>query len=302
MRTEHAVSCVFRATWVSVGLLVTVVSAGCWQPPPLPEEPDAGPPTEADLLLRRPYQVSVPVAYDPQRKWPLLLSLHGYGRTGKETATWLGLPALVDTKNVFLVAPNGAVDSQGYRAWHPTIQPPHFDSLYLSAIVHDLKAKYSIDPGQVFVIGHSQGAHMAHKFACDDSAEVAGVIALAGQLIACAATEPVSALQIHGTEDDVIGYFGDVQNDPPQPTIPSAHQSIAVWAKADACRGAIQATDGGLDLTTDVAGDETLVERYSGCAKNADVELWSMQGAGHRPNFSDQFLDLVWGFFTQHAR
>ena len=49
----------------------------------------------------------------------------------------------------------------------------------------------------------------------------------------------VSVVEIHGTSDDVLGYDGDVQNTPPDPTVPSAHDTVAVWARNDACTGAI---------------------------------------------------------------
>ena len=274
------------------------------------------PPTDAQLLATRPYTATVPAGYSADKSWPLLIVLAGFGDHAVDTSAWLGLTQLAADDGVFLVTPDP--DPSTLRlAWDPNpVHYPDFDVEYLRAIIHDLEKKYSIDRGRVFIAGHSLGAHMAHRMACDDSEDVVAIMSLAGQVTMvaadCAPAQPVSVVQVHGTKDNVIGYYGDVQDTPPDPSIPSAHQTVAVWARNDACTGAIALTGVTLDLDSTLAGNETTVEAYSGCPSlvNQDagtsdpigVELWSIQGGSHKPTFTPQFAPLVWTFLTAHAR
>jgi polyhydroxybutyrate depolymerase len=269
--------------------------------------PDMTPPTEAALLAARPYVATPPPGYDAAQKWPLLIGLAGYGGHGADTTHYLGFDQVATDQGAFLVTPDGMLDDRGNYAWNPDVdQFPQFDVLYLRAIIHDVEARYSIDPGRVFIVGHSLGAHMAHRMACDASADVAAIMSLAGQVskdpAECAPAQAVSVLQIHGTADDVIGYDGDVQNHPPDPTIPSAHETVGVWARNDHCTGAIAATGAMLDLDTSLVGNDTTVEAYSGCPAGVGVELWSIIGGSHGPDVNAQFPTLVWNFLSAHAR
>lgn len=278
--------------------------------PPLVAPPD-------DVMLKdRPYTAMVPPGYSASQQYPLVLVLTGFGGDPAHTASYLGLAQLSSQRGFFLVAPypNATILPVG---WNPNpIHYPQFDVEYLRALIHDMEKKYSIDRARVFVAGHSLGAHMAHRMACDDSEDVAAIMALAGQVAQapadCAPSLPVSVLQVHGTADKVIGYYGDVQNMPPDPSIPSAHQTVAVWGRNDKCAGAIAATGQTLDLDANLAGSETTVEAYAGCPPFDDadagmsapigVELWSIQGGSHDPSFTPAFAGLAWDWLLAHAR
>jgi polyhydroxybutyrate depolymerase len=269
--------------------------------------PDMTPPSDAELLANRPYQASVPAGYTSAQSWPLLIVLAGYGGKGADTSYYLGLTQLATSQGVFLVTPDGMLDSRANYAWNPEPdQFPQFDVKYLTAIIHDLEAKYSIDHGRVFVVGHSLGAHMAHRMACDDAGDVVAIMSLAGQVSKdpadCIPSRAVSVLQIHGTDDMSIGYYGDVQNNPPDPSIPSAHETVAVWARNDQCIGDIAATGVTLHLDSSLTGNETTVEAYSGCPTGIAVELWSIVGGSHDPQPTPAFPTLTWTFLNAHAR
>ena len=268
--------------------------------------PDMTPPSEAELLASRPYTATVPAGYTDAQRWPLLLVLAGCGDTGVGTSAYLVFTQLAADQGIFLVTPDPDPPHARY-AWNPNpVHYPDFDVEYLTAIIHELEAKYAIEPGRVFVAGHSLGAHMAHRMACDASADVAAIMSLAGQVdkdpADCAPGRAVSVVEIHGTAVQTIVYNGDVQNVPPDPTIPSAHETVAVWARNDACTGAIADTGATLDLDTAIAGSETTVEAYSGCPSGIAVELWSIVKGVHRPPLAPAFAGIAWGFLTAHAR
>jgi polyhydroxybutyrate depolymerase len=266
------------------------------------------PPSEAELLAARGYSVTVPANYDETKAWPLLIALHGYGGSGLETARYFGLDRLAAQRGLFLLAPNGLPDGRGSRAWNAGHSHyPEWDVSWLTAVIHDLKAKYRIDASRVIVFGHSQGAHMAHRMGCDASEEVTAVISVAGQApkepADCTPTKPVTALEIHGTADEVIGYYGDAQHMPPDPKIASAHDTVAVWARNDGCTGGLVETAfSPIDVSLIVDGDETVVELYAGCPPGVDAALWTMNGVPHRPGPTLDFGSRAFGFAAARPR
>lgn len=278
----------------------------CSSPPPLPPPPPPVAPSDADLLARRPYKEYVPASL-PDAGVALVVVLAGYGGTGENAADRLLIRPVADAQGAVVAMPNGTRDSQGYAAWHVgTDHYPFWDVEYLRAVIRDMEAKHNVDPKRVYVAGHSQGGHMAYRLACDDSEDVPAIMVLAGQSptvrAGCAATTPVSVLHVHGTADDDIGYYGDVQKMPPDPHIPSAHDSVAAWASFDGCTGGL--TDGGViaDFDTSLPGPDTIKESYSGCAQGTSVELWTIVGGSHDPVIDDTFPQQVYAWWTAHAR
>jgi polyhydroxybutyrate depolymerase len=290
-----------------IASLACSLTACEYDPSPVPDAAVPVPPSEAELLAARPYLVELPADVDAGQGLPLLIALHGYGDLVPQFAAQLALADLANRRELVIAVPAGLRDSHGYAAWQPgPIHSPSWDVEYLSAIIHDLERKHSIDPRRVYVFGFSQGAHMAHRMGCDASADVVALASVAGQAYTapsqCAPAALVSAVEIHGTEDQVIGYYGDAQHDPPDPNVPSAHQTIAVWARNDHCTGALTSAGITLDLSTATPGPETIVDAYQGCPAGIAVELWSMQEVGHWPAPQPDFMDNVLDFLFAHPR
>src|SRR5207302_1025248 len=76
----------------------------------------------------------------------------------------------------------------------------------------EIGARYKVDQKRIYIAGHSNGAFMAYRMACDRAALVAGIMSLAGETwldkSKCAPGAPVAVLQVQGTADDVIAYDG----------------------------------------------------------------------------------------------
>jgi polyhydroxybutyrate depolymerase len=252
------------------------VAAGCSKSPP-PTNP---------LVIERPYDVDVPASLDKSKPAPLIVLLHGYGANGFVQDAYFGFNALADAKGVFVAHPDGLVDASLKHYWNADDACCDFahsgvdDVAYLNAIVDDMKANYNIDAKRVFFVGHSNGAFMSHRMACDASATVAGIVALAGDVwqdpSKCNPSSPVAILQVHGDHDDTVPYDG-------ANLMPSAPTSVATWATKNGCGADLADTHKTLDLDTGIDGAETRVEAHT-CTKGA-AELWTIQGGGHLPNF-----------------
>jgi polyhydroxybutyrate depolymerase len=259
-----------------------LVCVGCTGPAPVPMHhglPDGG------ALAGRPYDVDVPAGYDKSQAHPLILLLHGYAGNGKEIDDYMGFSALADAKQVLVAHPNGTYDDAGRRFWNATDACCNYSNSYvddvafLNAVIDDIQKKYNVDARRVFVVGHSNGAFMAHRMACDSASRIAGIVALAGVVwnaeSLCQPTAPVAVLQVHGDRDEVIPFSGTLSE-------PSAVRTVAIWAKKNGCTGGLQATGMTLDLDATLPGNETSVTRWT-CTVGA-AELWTIQGGAHQPD------------------
>lgn len=256
----------------------------------------------------RPVELEIPAAYDPAQEWPLLMVLHGYGVTAAIQTGYLGVGELVDGEGVFLIAPEGTTDATDEQFWNATDACCGFgadvdDVGYLRSLILDVSEDYSIDASRVFIIGHSNGGFMAHRMACEASDLVTAAVSIAGMTWLdagqCTPSDDVSLLQIHGDADDTIFYGGGTV-DPSVPSYPSAVESVTRWQGYDGCTPGLNLDPVRMDLDFSVAGEETKAERFT-CPGSIGVELWTMEGVGHIPDFSD-FPGAVWPWLDAHAR
>lgn len=100
-----------------------------------------------------PYRVYLPSGYDPAKRYPLILLLHGAG--GDENNffdSYSGLwPKLAEARGYILAAANGRGPTSGYARENGGEQDV-MDVLGL------LEKNYSVEPSRVYLAGHSMGA------------------------------------------------------------------------------------------------------------------------------------------------
>jgi poly(3-hydroxybutyrate) depolymerase len=96
----------------------------------------------------RAYYLFVPQPADKTRKMPLIVMLHGSGRTGNVLIEHWQKLALQE--GIILAGP----DSRSTRSWSVPEDGPQF----IYDLVEELKAKHPVDPRRVYLFGHSAGA------------------------------------------------------------------------------------------------------------------------------------------------
>ena len=273
---------------------------------------DAGlPPRDAGvdpLITARPYDVVVPISYTAGRPTPLVVLLHGYTATAASQDAYLRLSDLARDEGFLLALPDGTVDSTGQHFWNATDACCAFnggpdDVAYLTAVIHDMQAQFSVDARKIFLLGHSNGAFMAHRMACERSDLVRGIVALAGDVWAdstrCHPTQPVNVLQVHGTLDAVIRYGGGVAL-AGQPPYPPAETTVETWAFKNGCSGtSLQRIPGDLDLVVELPFDDTQRFGWNGCPPGGAVELWKIVGGSHVPGFKSDFVKDAWTWLNR---
>lgn len=262
--------------------------------------------TSAPLGGSRPVDVKTPAGFDPKAgTYPLLLLLHGYGSSAAQQDRYLGFSQEALRRGYVFAAPNGTVSGSSRRFWNASEACCNFeaktvdDVAYLRQLIEDITARYAIDPKRVYVFGHSNGAFMAYRLACDASNSVTAVAGLAGSLRSdptqCRPERPVSVLAIHGTDDRVVSYRGG-QFSKGGASYPSAEKTIARWAELNACKTEAVSSEPFKILRLS-RKPETTALRYTACRNDVRTELWKVDGGSHIPMFNAEFLPQVFNFF-----
>jgi predicted peptidase len=141
-------------------------------------------------------------ATEPQRRWPLLLFLHGSGERGSDLnqvrahGPWHWLDGQADTPFI-VVAPQA--DAHG--GWDPHV---------LHALLEQLKATLPVDPDRVLVTGLSMGGFGAWALAIEYPHDLAAIAPVCGfgdeDRVERIAHLPVWAF--HGDADDAVPIAG----------------------------------------------------------------------------------------------
>jgi polyhydroxybutyrate depolymerase len=269
-------------------------------------EPSAEPsPSRTTLSVDgRDYVLVVPTGYRSDEPTGLVVGLHGYTSDAAGLNLYLGLASAAGRHHLLLALPQGTVDSAGDRFWNATSACCDFDrsgvddSAYLGQVIEQVSTGWAVDPGRVYVVGHSNGAFMAHRFACDHPDQVAGVLSLAGvgdrDPASCPDGVPVAVLQVHGTADNRVPYAGSGDT-------PSAETTAQRWAARDGCT--TPPTKGAdLDLVDSTPGAETTITAWDDCAGPAAVELWTIRDGPHVPILHRDFTDTALEWLEKHSR
>jgi polyhydroxybutyrate depolymerase len=213
----------------------------------------------------RPVVVRVPAVTN--KPAPLLIMLHSASTNGGHQERYMKLAPVAAAKGMIYIAPNGTINDKGRRTWNAAkscCQGPTStvdDVAYLQSLIDEIDQKVKVDRSKIYLIGHSNGAFMALKFACT-TGQAAAVISLAGALdedFSCSPSKPFSLMQIHGTADDVIKFSGGILNE-------HAYTSAEETVRRVKALGPIKAT------------------------------LWKIQDGSHSPVLPKNFAEKVLSF------
>ena len=229
----------------------------------------------------RNYKILKPKNYDPKKKYPLILSLHGFTSNGRGQAGFFPLADLAEKYGFLYCFPSG-LD----RSWNATNAccdwtNKNDDSAYLRNLILWAQKEYSIDKKRVYLTGLSNGGFMSYRMAQDHADLVTAIAPFAGvgfKKWPKQPSGPVSVLHIHGTKDSTIKWKGGwIINR----SYPSAEENFENWRKFNKCEKEIDVGKEKIDLAKKVSGKETSVKRFTNKDGSVVSELWRVENGGH---------------------
>jgi phospholipase/carboxylesterase len=186
-------------------------------------------------------RVVAPARMEQGRRYPLIIVLHGHGANPENYAglfersdapleaivcapygpyaifhergtgySWYPEPGFYRE----LVARGGAAEDRTRRREEIERREQEVSGSYVLAAIDALKARYPVDPGQVYVMGHSEGGVLAYAMAIRNPDVVRGLIVVGSRLreedasvdSLSAASGKLQVLICHSREDEAVAF------------------------------------------------------------------------------------------------
>ncbi len=266
------------------------------------------------------YDLRVPASYDGSVAVPLVIDLHGFGVPLSFQRGTSGFNPIAEAQNFLVSWPLGLGTNAnlstlaGGPGWNAggvccgdALAQNVDDVGFIRAVVANIQAQTMVDGNRIYATGHSNGAALSHRLACEASDLFAAVATFAwpGPPVACAPDRAIPILMIHGRQDAIVPYAGGNLNlNPALPIIPSAPVEFEAWRTRNACSGSPP------DVL-EVPGGTSVCKKYTTCAAGVEVGLCSvdtayLNGNGHFPywpHITDGFntQQRAWDFLSSFS-
>lgn len=332
-RREHSLKsssrCIARGL---MGLLFLcgchVSSAGAEEKPTVKSVPPGTHPFAINVKgVERSYLLHIPPSSDHAKKWPVVVMFHGGGGTAKAAMRETGWAEKADKEGFLAVFPEGTSPDafrpgrfrDNPQTWNDGSRRPNVgaarlevaDVEFVSMMLSDLTARFSVDERRIYATGFSNGASMTFRVARELSRILAAAAPVAGAdwLDGKTPERPIPILYITGTADPLNPIEGgDIRiGRKTFGTKPQTQEMIGKWVKmAGAPEEArvLYDKDGARGVGYGASGD------------TASVVLYTIDGHGHhwpggksalpeslagRNTAKLKATDVIWEFFKAHS-
>ena len=218
---------------------------------------------------------------------PLVFVCHGYTGTAQGIMNYSDFNNLATEYGFAVCYPQGIEDSGGNTFFNVGYDFQNNETVDDVAFLEDLitlfSADNSINPDKVFCTGMSNGGDFCYLLACEASESFLGVAPIAGMIMQdimddCNPSQNVGILEIHGTQDNVTYYNGDVNNQDGWGAYPSIPATIDFFV--DMYDLELNST-GNFPNISNNDGSTVSYEKYGVDEECAKVWLYTVNGGGH---------------------
>ncbi len=152
---------------------------------------------------------------------PLVIVLHGYSGSAVSIMNYTGMNQIADNNGFVVCYPQGLIDDWGNAFWNVGYDFHSNETVndieFLSALTQYLQMQYGLSNYNTFSTGMSNGGDMSYLLACQASEVFRAVAPVAGTMMAwiydsCDPIRPIPVFEIHGTNDNVTYWEGDLNN------------------------------------------------------------------------------------------
>lgn len=243
--------------------------------------------------------IHVPLAR-PGLRLPLLVALHGADQDASFFEPYTGFSQIADGEGFIALYPNAWGSKPFWKINDHDPRAPD-DVAFISALLDKVEASYCVDLRRVYATGVSNGGGMASRIGCELASRFAAIAPIAGgyrSVPPCRPSAPVSVLEVHGTSDGAVPYYGS-----PPGHAGSVPRFLQDWIYHDHC-----ASHG----TRHREAAQVIQLDWAPCAAGTAVEHLEIVGGAHQlpgamppdtgPRSTVSVPWLVWSFLRSHQR
>lgn len=241
-------------------------------------------------------KVHVPASYDPSKRTPLVVDVHGRTANASGEMSLTHSIAKSDAAGFIAIYPESATTPTSWNSGtccEPASSSNLDDTGFFKKLLDEAEAKLCIDTSRVYMMGMSNGAYESHRLGCEMADRIAAIGPVAGLLLfqGCSPTKPMPVMMVNGTSDSLSLYQ-------------YVASGVNFWKGKNGCT----------TMTTTYTNGDASCVTYGGCTAGADVVLCTIQDGGHQwpggetlpflGNKSDNLIatDALWDFFVAHPR
>ena len=237
---------------------------------------------------------------------PLVFILHGYG-----AGIWRENPMLAaaDRHGFAVCIPLGLKDPKGQPSWnvgYPFQQGWKVDDVKaLCRMARYVQQRYRLSRENTFLTGASNGGEMCYLMAYSKQNTFKAVAPIAGLTMAWIyqqmdAPRPIPLMEIHGTEDRVSEWTGDMENKGGWGAYLPVPVAVGYWIAKNRC------TRETVERVESLKGEEghpVIKHRYTSPTTGCDVWLYEVVGGVHGWHTTDiDTGEEVWQFFSRFVK
>lgn len=256
--------------------------------------------------FERSWQEYVPSSYDPEKKYPILFTLHGIG--GHDTNQKFAWALVAEREGFIVIYPQSVSNKISWNAfgrWSDQKEYPN-EIVYLDTLYDMMMKKYSVDPERVYIHGQSLGDMMTTNYLLEHADKFAAACPSAGPMAASilynedgSEKDPVTSTlpitRMHGTLDSIVFAPKEDLEQMDSDTMlklkleTQVLPSLEIWKHKNQCSQYPKLS---------VRGRYNTVHYLSDC--DCDTWFFAVEGGEHNP--SPEYADHLWSYFLSGYR
>jgi polyhydroxybutyrate depolymerase len=256
--------------------------------------------------ITREYYINVPNTVEEDAV--LVFVLHGYSSSATNIKDYSGFDQLSDANGFVVCYPQGTFDNSNNRFWNVGYEFHQNETVddagFLCSLAQYLQDEYNLNEANTFCTGMSNGGDMSYFLACEAPDVFRAVAPVAGCMMewfynSCSPANPIPVFEIHGTNDEVTYWEGDIYNYGGWGAYLSIPNTFDFWVQKNDC---VQFTVESLPDNAPFDGSTIESTKYSNGINHNEVWLYKVEGGGHDWPGSWGNMDIdasveIWKFF-----
>lgn len=247
---------------------------------------DGAPSTITHDDVERPYYVYVPETYEAGTPAPLVIALHPAQTGGNLFQDAINIDPLAEETGTIVIYPNSQNAFWNYLDVSLEDEDVADDVGFLTALIEQVQQDFTIDEGNISVVGFANGGLMALRLRCElgnqlDSVVMVGASPTFSLVDTCLGTDPLPTMMVLGTLDDTFPWNGSAElgADNTFYSTFGVNQAVPFLAGLNGCNAESAI---GAEITSSIGSNRVLAQVNQECADDSQFVLLGIVDFPHR--------------------